>query len=62
MTLSSIEQERIRHINLLMSELHDSTNDIYEGLIDREFTLLKRIISSQIDRLIDLRSSIEDEV
>ena len=55
MTLSSIEQERIRHINLLMGELHDSTNDIYEGLIDREFTLLKRIISSQIDRLIDLR-------
>ena len=62
MTLSAIEQERIRHINYLMSELHDSTNDIYEGLIDREFDSLKGIISLQIERLTDLRSSIEDEV
>ncbi len=62
MTLSAIEQERIKHINHLMCELHDSTNDIYEGLIDREFDSLKGIISSQIERLTDLRSSIEDEI
>ena len=62
MTLSSIEQQRIRHINSLMNELHDSTNEIYEGLIDREFDSLKDIISSQIERLTDLRSSIGDEI
>ena len=57
----SIEQERIIHINHLMEGLHDSTNSIYEFLIDRDFMSLCGAVSHQISVLEDLRNSIEDE-
>ena len=57
----SIEQERINHINYLMEDLHDSTNNIYECLMDRDFISLCGVVSHQISRLEDLRNSIEDE-
>ena len=41
---SSHEQTRISHINNLMRELHDSNNEIYEGLIDRDFESIKSVI------------------
>jgi hypothetical protein len=57
----SIEQERIAHINHLMEDIHDSTNSIYEFLIDRDFVSLCGAVSHQISVLEDLRNSIEEE-
>ena len=34
MNISPIEQKRIRNINFVMDELHDSVNTIYELLND----------------------------
>jgi hypothetical protein len=59
---SSHEQTRISHINNLMRELHDSNNEIYEGLIDRDFESIKSVIDEQIARLTGLRTSLDDGV
>ena len=59
---SAIERERIKHINFLMAEFHDSNNDIYEGLMDRDFDFVKKTIDVKISRLIELKNSINDEL
>ena len=59
---SSHEQTRISHINNLMRELHDSNNEIYEGLIDRDFESIKSVIDEQITRLTGLRTSLDDGI
>lgn len=45
-----------------MDEIHDSSNDIYESLIDREYDLLKIKISSLIKKLRALLESTQDEL
>lgn len=59
---SSLERERINHINCLMEFLHSSNAEIYEGLIDREFSSLPSIIDEQIERLQEIRNSVQDEL
>jgi len=59
---SSHEQTRIAHINHLMHELHEANNDIYEGLIDRDFNSIKSVIDEQILRLTGLRNSLDDGI
>tara|TARA_Y100001980_G_C14511230_1_gene286697 strand:- start:637 stop:828 length:192 start_codon:yes stop_codon:yes gene_type:complete len=59
---SAVELIRINHINGLMADLHDSTDAIYEGLIDRDFKSITPIIESQIARLVELKNSISDEL
>lgn len=58
---SSVESQRIEHINSLMEELNEQVSDIYELLIDRDFELLTKAIDAQIDTLLYLRNSISDE-
>ena len=48
--LSAFDLERLTHVNYLMNEIHESCNEIYERLIDREFDLL--VI--EIDNLISM--------
>lgn len=62
MKLSSFEKERVKNINSTMDEIHDSSNDIYESLIDREYDLLKIKISSLIKKLRALLESTQDEL
>jgi len=45
-----------------MAEFHDYNNDIYEGLIDRDFDFVKKTIDIKISRLIELKNSINDEL
>jgi len=59
---STIEQDRINHINCLMDTLHENTNLIYENLIDRSFTELSGVIDNQLTLLQDLKTSIENEL
>lgn len=59
---SAYDTERINHINHLMGELNDSTAEIYESLIDREFDELKVIIPKLITKLREIQNSVEDEI
>jgi hypothetical protein len=54
--------ERIAYINSLMDGMHDSCNDIYENLIDRDFDNLQVDIDKLIYILKDIKESLEDDI
>lgn len=58
---SSVEKERVQHVNILMNEIYGQVSDIYESLIDKDFDALKKAIDDQIDTLLYLRNSTSDE-
>lgn len=60
--LSSLELERLNYINKIMDEIHDSSNQIYEHLVDREYPELKVEINNQIKQLKHLLDSLEDDI
>ena len=60
--LLRIERERLRHINMMMKELHETNNQIYEHLIDREYEDLKSVVKEQIKSLQVLLDSLQDEI
>jgi len=59
---SAYDRERIKHINHLMSTIHDSTTEIYESLIDRDFDNLKEHIQGLQIILKDISISVEDDI
>jgi hypothetical protein len=60
--LSSLEIERLNYINRIMDDIHDSSNEIYERLVDREYEELKLEINNQIKQLKQLLDSLEDDI
>jgi len=60
--LSSLEIERLNYINRTMDDIHDSSNQIYEHLVDREYDELKVEINNQIKQLKQLLDSLEDDI
>lgn len=60
--LSSLELERLNYINRIMDDIHDSSNEIYEHLVDREYEELKVEINNQIKQLKQLLDSLEDDI
>lgn len=59
---SSYDKARLVHINNLMDSLHNSTNEIYESLVDREFDKLKETITELQTVLKDIYISIDNEI
>ncbi len=59
---SADDKERIAHINHLMDNIHDSTAEIYESLIDRDFPTLKMEIKQLMLSLKDILDSTEDDI
>lgn len=59
---SAFDHERINHINHLMDSIHDSTSEIYECLVDREFVPLKIEVRKLISLLKDIEQSVEDDI
>tara|TARA_R110001606_G_C15394071_1_gene651930 strand:+ start:2371 stop:2565 length:195 start_codon:yes stop_codon:yes gene_type:complete len=59
---SSYDKARLVYINNLMDSLHNSTNEIYESLVDREFDKLKEIITELQIVLKDIYISIDNEI
>lgn len=45
-----------------MDDIHDSSNQIYEHLVDREYDELKVEINNQIKQLKQLLDSLEDDI
>jgi AAA+ superfamily predicted ATPase len=62
MNISPLEQKRIRNINYIMDDLHDSVNNIYELLVDKEYTDLKGEVSKTINKLKTITDSLQDEI
>jgi archaellum component FlaC len=62
MNITPLEQKRIRNINYIMDDLHDSVNNIYELLIDQEYSDLKGEVSKITTKLKTITDSLEDEI
>jgi hypothetical protein len=60
--LSSYDTERLNHINHLMKSINDSSDEIYESLVDREFKELKVSLTKLISELKSIEESIEDDI
>tara|TARA_R100000935_G_C2766054_1_gene135667 strand:- start:291 stop:482 length:192 start_codon:yes stop_codon:yes gene_type:complete len=59
---SAYDKERISHINHLMETINDSSAQIYESLVDREFNVLKVECDKLISILKDVSSSVDDDI
>jgi len=59
---SSYDKERMVHINNLMENIHNLTNNIYECLVDREFDELKESVSKLNNLLKEISLSLEEDI
>jgi negative regulator of replication initiation len=62
MNISPLEHKRIRNINYIMDDLHDSVNNIYELLVDQEYSELKGEVSKIVSKLKTITDSLEDDI
>ena len=61
-TLSAYDAERVNHINHLMKSINDSSDDIYENLVDRDFLETKKSLAKLISQLKSIEESIGDDI
>lgn len=62
MSIPSIDAKRLNHINLIMNELHDHMDNVYEYLVDREMSECLKEVDESLAKLKDLRQSLSDGV
>tara|TARA_Y100000385_G_C12535898_1_gene401594 strand:+ start:143 stop:325 length:183 start_codon:yes stop_codon:yes gene_type:complete len=55
------QKRRLTHINHLMNGVHDSSNEIYEHLVDREIKQTKLAVKALIKKLEAILNSLQDE-
>lgn len=60
--IPSFEKERLDRINYLMSEIHNASNEIYEGFVDREYAKVKTDVTILIKHLKGIIDCVENEV
>ena len=60
--MKPLENKRIQNINFIMDDVHDSSNSIYESLVDKDFDTLKTEIQSMIKQLKLILESVQDEL
>ena len=58
--LTAYDAERVNHINHLMKSINDSSDVIYENLVDRDFIETKKSLTKLISQLKSIEESIED--
>ena len=61
MKIPSVEKKRIQNINFVMSGLHESLNNIYELLMDKDYNLIKPVIILG-KKLKEITDSLHDEI
>ncbi|MCP3698502.1 MAG: hypothetical protein GY920_08115 [Aliivibrio sp.] len=59
---TSLENERIKHVNAITNELHDSCDEIYESLIDHDYTHCKEVAKTLILQLKAMIDSMDDDL
>ncbi len=62
MPIRGVEHERIKHINFVMNEIHNSNNNIYELLMDQQYKELRVEVVNNIRMLRSILENIEDEI
>lgn len=62
MSIPSIDNERLTHINHVMCQLHDHMDSIYEHLVDREISECVGELDECLIKLQDLKQSLSDGV
>ena len=60
--ITSLENERIKYVNTIVNELHDSCDEIYESLIDHEYPECREISKNLILKLKSMIESMEDDL
>jgi len=60
--ISAIDNERVKHVNFVMDELHTLNSDLYEALIDREDVETKTTIKKIMDKLRTVNESFEEDL
>ena len=60
--LTAYDAERVNHINHLMKSINDSSDEIYENLVDRDFVETKKSLTKLITQLKSIEESIEDRI
>lgn len=60
--ISSIDAERMKHINYLMDGLHNRLTNLYEELADKEIDKAKTEVKSLIEDLKNLQDSLDDDL
>ena len=60
--ISPLDEQRVKHINHLMDDIHDQSSDIYESLIDKDFLQATSKINQLISTLNNIKSTFKDEI
>lgn len=50
---------KVNHVNFVMKEINELTDDIYESLMDEEYNTAQANIDSLIEKLKEISSSIK---
>lgn len=62
MQITSLDKKRLQNINFIMSDIHDSVNQIYETLVDQEYEETRKTILILNSKLKAINESINDEL
>ena len=62
MNITPLEKKRIQKINFIMSDIHESVNQIYETLIDQEYDNTRKSILTLNSKLKSINESINHEL
>jgi len=62
MNITPLEKKRIQNINFIMSDIHDSVNQIYETLVDQEYDDTRKSILALNSKLKSINESINHEL
>ncbi len=62
MIITPLDKKRLQNINFIMSDIHDSVNQIYETLVDQEYDETRKTILLLNSKLKTINESINNEL
>ncbi len=62
MIITPLDKKRLQNINFIMSDIHDSVNQIYETLVDQEYDKTRKTILLLNSKLKTINESINEEI
>ena len=62
MIITTLDKKRLQNINFIMSDIHDSVNQIYETLVDQEYDETRKSILMLNSKLKTINESINEEI
>ena len=60
MIITPLDKKRLQNINFIMSDIHDSVNQIYETLVDQEYDETRKTILLLNSKLKTINESINE--